>query len=78
MTKEEFLYNLTEEYATAEFEYRGKKCGIEPEIKDSITTYTMWYGDKWEDYTNIEALMNDDFFDGESLNDILPELDIWY
>ena len=38
MTINEFLENLTEEYGTAEFEYKGKKYGIEPKIQNSITT----------------------------------------
>ena len=29
MTLEEFVAILSDEYATAEFEYNGKRCGIE-------------------------------------------------
>ena len=78
MTLEEFVRNLTEEYATAEFEYNGKKCGIEPETQNSNTTYTMWYGDAWKDYDNIDDLFSDLFFDGESLQDIFPSIDAWF
>ena len=39
MSKKEFLQNLTESYGTAEFNYKGKKCGVEPETENSITTY---------------------------------------
>mgnify|MGYP007033311266 FL=1 len=78
MTLEEFVRNLTEEYATAEFEYNGKKCGIEPETQNSNTTYTMWYGDAWKDYDNIDDLLSDLFFDGESLQDIFPSIDAWF
>ena len=39
MTLEEFVAILSDEYATAEFEYNGKRCGIEPETSDSNTTY---------------------------------------
>ena len=38
MTLEEFVAILSDEYATAEFEYNGKRCGIEPETSDSNTT----------------------------------------
>lgn len=78
MTLEEFVRNLTEEYATAEFEYNGKKCGIEPETQNSNTTYTMWYGDAWKDYDNIDDLLSNLFFDGESLQDIFPSIDAWF
>lgn len=78
MTKKEFLYNLTEEYGTAEFTYNGKKCGVEPETTNSITVYTMWYGKKWKDYNNIDKLMTDKFFDGLSLNEILSSVDMGF
>ena len=38
MTLEEFVRNLTEEYGTAEFEYNGQQCGVEPQTQDSETT----------------------------------------
>ena len=43
MTLEEFVAILSDEYATAEFEYNGQQCGVEPQTQDSETTYTMWY-----------------------------------
>ena len=73
MTLEEFVRNLTEEYGTAEFEYNGQQCGVEPQTQDSETTYTMWKG-----YDNIDDLLSDGFFDGESLQDIFPSIDVWF
>ena len=40
MTLEEFVAILSDEYATAEFEYNGQQCGVEPQTQDSETTYT--------------------------------------
>lgn len=78
MTLEEFVAILSDEYATAEFEYNGKRCGIEPETSDSNTTYAMWYGEVCKDYDNIDDLLSDGFFDGESLQDIFPSIDVWF
>jgi hypothetical protein len=78
MTINEFLENLTEEYGTAEFEYKGKKCGIEPKTQDSITTYTMWYGKNWNDYDDIDILLSDRFFDGRSLHDIFQSIEVYF
>ena len=78
MTLEEFVRNLTEEYGTAEFEYNGQQCGVEPQTQDSETTYTRWYGEVWTDYDNIDDLLSDGFFDGESLQDIFPSIDVWF
>lgn len=76
MTRKDFLYNLTEEYGTAEFVYKGKQCGVEPETENSTTTYCMWCGDAYKDYRNVDELMSDNFFDGLSLEDILPLVDV--
>ena len=56
MTLEEFVAILSDEYATAEFEYNGKRCGIEPETSDSNTTYAMWYGETWKDYSDTSSM----------------------
>lgn len=78
MTIKEFLHNLVDSYGTAEFTYKGKKCGVEPETKNSITTYCMWYDKEWKDFETVDDLMKDKFFDGKSLTDILPEVDVWF
>ena len=52
--------------------------GVEPQTQDSETTYTMWYGEVWKDYDNIDDLLSDGFFDGESLQDIFPSIDVWF
>ena len=57
---------------------RGQQCGVEPQTQDSETTYTMWYGEVWKDYDNIDDLLSDGFFDGESLQDIFPSIDVWF
>ena len=33
MTLEEFVAILSDEYATAEFEYNGQQCGVEPQTQ---------------------------------------------
>lgn len=78
MKLKDFLYNLTEEYGTAEFIYKGKKCGVEPETENSVTTYCMWYGEVWKDYKDVDTLLDDKFFDGWSLTDILPRVEVWF
>ena len=74
MKLNDFIHDLTEEYGTAEFVYNDKKCGVEPEVKDSAITYCMWYGDKWKDYSDKDELLNDPFFNRRSLTDVLQEV----
>lgn len=78
MKREYFLNNLVENYGTAEFEYKGKTCGVESETKNYITTYCMWYGKASKDYNGVNDLLYDKFFDGRSLIEILPEIEVWF
>lgn len=78
MKKKEFLHNLVDFYGTATFSYQGKKCGVEPETENGVTTYCMWFGENWKDYTDVDTLMADPFFDGRSLDGILPEVEVWF
>lgn len=78
MTMKDFLHELTIEYGTAEFQYNRKNCGIEPETKNSKIIYCMWYGDIWKDYDNINELLTDNFFDGKSISDILPQIEVTF
>lgn len=55
------------------FEYNGKNCGIDP---FSNTNFDVWYGDKIEKMTSIEDVFHSPFFDGKSLADIIPEIDV--
>ena len=62
-----------------EFDYQGKHCGIATEIENYKYKFTMWFGeDQIKDYTDVDTLMSDPFFDGHSLNDILPEVEVWF
>lgn len=57
------------------FDYNRQKCGITSTVKNYIPTFTVWYGDKHREYSSIDALFNDNFFDNKSLNDIAVEID---
>lgn len=48
-----------------------KKCGVEPEVQNSVFTFTMWYGDSFKDYSDFDELLLDGFFDGKSIVDLL-------
>ena len=53
------------------FEYNGKKCGVDQEIRDSIPTYEIWYGETLKIHTNFDKMVHDKIFDGESILDLL-------
>ncbi|MBP2057004.1 hypothetical protein J2Z60_000166 [Lactobacillus colini] len=58
------------------FQVNKKDCGIETEVKNYIPTFTLWYGDFYRDYKDKDLLVNDKIFDGKSLRQLLPKLNI--
>lgn len=64
----EYLGNLTSHIT---FEYDGKACGVDPL---SLDKFDMWYGDKSMTAHSIEEVINTNFFDGKSLEDILDDI----
>lgn len=59
------------------FEFNGKKCGITSQVKDYIPIFQCWCGESVKEYKEIEDLINDNFFDGNKLIDIISEIDIY-
>ena len=55
------------------FDYNGKNCGIDP---FSDTEIDMWYGEKIETFGNVHDVFHSPFFDGKSLTEIFPDIDV--
>jgi hypothetical protein len=75
---DEFISTVDECCNDVQFSFRGKPSGITPEVKDGIKTFHVWYGTNLKEYSSIQDVVNDPFFDGQSLREIYCELDIWF
>jgi len=53
------------------FEYNGQSCGIDPLSKNE---FNMWYGSDEMTVNSIDKVMNANFFDGKSLEEIWDEI----
>lgn len=58
------------------FSFQGKSAGIIPEVENYAKIFHMWYGEKEKDYSNMEDLITDKFFDGQSIKDIYNKISI--
>lgn len=58
------------------FDFNGKKCGITSQVKEYIPTFQCWCGENTKEYADVDILMNDAFFDGKKLKDIISEIEI--
>ena len=60
------------------FEYNGKKSGITPEVHDSVPTFQVWHGSEIKEYDNIDDVMNDKFYSGKSISDLVGIVDFQF
>ena len=58
------------------FEVNNKESGIETVVDNYVPTFTLWYGDKYKDFHQKEDMIKYPIFDGKSLEQLLPTLDI--
>lgn len=57
------------------FTYNGKKSGITSEVNNHVPTFQVWHGDNTKEYDNVDDVMNDKFYSGKSINELLTEVD---
>lgn len=58
------------------FLLEGKQCGVTSQVKDYSPTYQCWCGDKTQEYDDIDVLLEDRFFDGRNLKDLILNVEI--
>lgn len=51
--------------------YNNKPCGVDPY---GSYKFVMWYGDVVEEFTTVEDVMNEPFFDGKTIEEIIPDM----
>lgn len=57
------------------FTYNGKKSGVTSEVHDSIPTFQVWHGSETKEYDNVDDVVNDKFYSGKSIKDLLPDIE---
>ena len=61
-----------------------RKCSVAYEAEDACSIphggkkYTVCFADKMKDYTSLDTMMNDKFFDGKLLSEIARKLSLRY
>ena len=70
MSPDELRDEISGQLNDVSFIYNGKQSGVTSEVRDYIPTFTMWYGEKEREYSEIDEVMGDKFFDGKSLEEI--------
>ena len=73
MNTAELRQIIKEAYNDVVFVYNEKQSGVTSEVCNSIPTFQVWYGEYIKEYSNIDDLMTDKFYDGKSLDELIDE-----
>ena len=60
------------------FTYNSKKSGITAEVHNSIPTFQVWHGSETKEYDNVDDVMNDKFYSGKSINDLVNDIEFMF
>lgn len=60
------------------FTYNGKQSGVTSEVHNSIPTFQVWHGSETKEYDNVDDVMNDKFYGGKSINDLLDDVEFTF
>lgn len=71
MKVEQIKDRINELCSVVTFDYNEKSCGVDPFSNDN---FDMWYGKKTQNVKSIDEVMNDKFFDGKSLTEIIDKI----
>lgn len=73
ITYDEVISRLSQVITCFEFSYNGIPCGVDPFSKND---YDVWYGEKLVKMTSIDEIISSKFFDGKTLEEIFPYIEI--
>lgn len=77
MTIKDLKASLNDWSLDYSFEYKDKACGFEIlDADQNHVNYLLWFGKASREYTNKDDMLNDPLFDGKSLVELLPFIDI--
>lgn len=78
MTLDKLRENIVGSANEMYFEYNGKKSGVDQTITDSIPVYDVWHGDETKRYFDFDEMVNDAFFSGKSIVELLNEVEFFF
>lgn len=56
------------------FTYNGKASGVTSTVANYVPTFQVWHGDDVKEYGDIDDVMNDKFYSGKSINDLIDKV----
>ena len=73
MLREEVVKLIQDSYPTLIFDFNNKKCGVDIEVDNTIPKFQLWFGEKVKFYDDLNIMLDDNFFDGKSLSNLVEK-----
>ena len=73
--KQDLLSVISECYSDLFFSFNGKSAGVTSTVSNYVPLFQVWYGQDTKEYSNIDDLMADPFFDGKTLVELEDVVD---
>lgn len=75
----DILHNIISECCNdVIFTYKGKASGVTSTVENYVPTFQVWHGDAIKEYDNVDDVMNDKFYSGKSINDLINDVEFTF
>ena len=71
MSRDNLLNIISECCNDVLFTYNGKASGVTSTVVNYVPTFQVWHGDETKEYDNIDDVMDDKFYSGKSISDLI-------
>lgn len=78
MSKTELKNIISECCNDVLFSYNGMASGITSTVSNYKPTFQVWHGDKTKEYSDVDDVMEDSFYSGKSINDLIDKINFTF
>lgn len=78
MSKDKLLKIISDCCNDVLFTYNGKDSGITSTVSNYQPTFQVWYGNDTKEYSNVDDVINDKFYNGKSLIELIEIVDFTF
>lgn len=78
MSKDKLLNIISECCDDVLFSYNGKASGVTATVSNYKPTFQAWHGDETKEYNNVNDVMNDKFYSGKSINELVGQVNFTF
>lgn len=78
MSKDKLLKIISDCCNDVLFTYKGKASGVTSTVNNYRKTFQVWHGNDVKEYDDVDDVMNDKFYSGKSLAELISVVDFTF